>query len=202
MKFTFVFFISAVLLCRASFSQEDNFQDKRILGIEFFALPAIIYNSALIGYSVQKARSEQAIYFASRLGFSSFESVTFNVSLTQNFYLRNRTYYFPICLDILNSRRDRYYEEGYFPHQLKFSLMSGFGEKMITSKKYYFRSEFLVGGSLNFTSTKGDVLPYRLKFSDYKVDRYYPDQNPLYQVVCRLRLSFVRKLGIHQPNFN
>jgi hypothetical protein len=161
-------------------------------GIEYFFLPALYFNSATIGFS-HKKNSLEHVYSASSYFGGGFMPTSFDIRFSYNInrYL-NKNFYLPIWLRVSNTRRDVGFEEGYFPHTLRFSIGSGIGVFSKIFSKNYIRSEIGAGYSLNLTNASGDVFPYRTNFRDYSKEKYYPKHYPLFIPAIRFRFVFGR----------
>lgn len=188
------------LLCSQIYSLTNSFEGlqdsiqkpKTKIGVEFFVIPAYIYNGLSFGVSLKKTdRFEQV--FKMGASFEAFLSKSFNYNLSSNsnFYFKNGKNYIPLWFKISNTRRNVGYEEGYYPHTLRFILGSGFGRVFTIGKKLQFRTEIGAGCALNLTNSKGDVFPILFNYSDYRFDSQYPEYNPKILPSFRLNFGFI-----------
>lgn len=186
-----IVFVLILLASQKAHSQEIN---ERVNRIEFCVLPALFYNYAHLGFSTQKFRNEHVIYFSSYYwGFPP--SFNLNVSYNYNRMFKKEYLYIPYWFRASNTRRIIAYEEGYFPHTLRFSVGSGIGTHLDLKKRFRIRAEIGLGISVNLTNGKGNMFPYRLDLSNYSFDQKYPEYNPHVIPAARLKIGLSIALG-------
>jgi len=190
MKFIALF---PVLLLTFSIYATDTTKLKST-GIEFFVLPTVMYNSIDFGIVRNNGkRIEQALNLKIALNLL-LPSAGFNMTYSFNYFSKSKKIYIPLWFDFKHRRSVVGYEEGYFPHRLRFFIGSGVGRLFQLSDFWSIRTELGLGISFNFTNAEGDILPYKTNFLDYKIDTRYPEYHPFVFPAARLRVTFIQYL--------
>lgn len=159
---------------------------------EFFALPFGAYNQIELGISRKRDSWEHAVYSAAALEYAYAPSFSINLSYNLNYYFpQHKQLYLPLWFRVKNKRREVGYEEGYYPHLLRYSVGTGIGKTWRTDKKISLRTEIGTGISLNLTNAKGDIFPYQFNYTDYRIDTRYPEQNPAFIPTLRVKVDFI-----------
>jgi len=181
-------------------SDSLNLLHHQKLKFEFFVLPAVLYNTIRIGLSYRHSNKVESLLTISS-HIDALYSFSFGTKIGYGFntYLANHKWYIPTWIDIRNVRRDVGYEEGYFPHKLKFSLGSGVGRVNQLSKNWKLRTELGFGVSSLQTNSKGGVFELTKNFKDYKFDTYYPQYYPHFVPSIEIKLLF--NFNTQQPQF-
>lgn len=184
---TFLLLLLFVNLKALSQNDPDSIYARSIEG---YFMPALGFNHLSVGYTVLKPRGVETIVVgACNVYFHMGTSINLNITANRNHYLKGRAFYIPVWVRISNTRRTVGYEEGYFPHTLRFSIGSGIGDVVKISKKLFLRTEIGLGVSLNMTNGRGNEWPFKFDYSNYEVD----DDLPVLPAL-RLRLSFLKPL--------
>lgn len=168
--------------------------EKGTKSFQFMISPFLFYNSCHLGFNLNITDNlENSFSIGTELmNLSTSLRFTLNISNTVNFNLNNNQFYIPLLLRVKNNRHVLGYEEGYFPHKLRFTLGSGIGKKITFNDKVGVRIDAIAGASINLTSSKGKVFPNKFYFSEYSFDKLYPQQNPKIIPAIRLRVGFYR----------
>lgn len=148
----------------------------RTYRVELSAIPLLYFNYGHIGFSSLKNRNEHAVYLSS---WFSDTPPNFNLNLSYNYnrHFKKQSFqhfYLPFWSRASNTRRIVGFEEGYFPHLLRFSAGSGIGFSKQLFKRLDFRTELGIGASLNLTNDTGDMFPLRTNFNEYVLNEEYP----------------------------
>lgn len=200
------FFLTAITVLFASCSllfAQSSYNDslyKRAntnnrYSIDFFALPAIVYNSVTLGFNYQpNARIEHSVKLGAWILFAGAKPTNVNVNYNLNIYYKNKLSYFPIWFGLSNTIRDVGYEEGYYPNTLRPSVGIGYGRKLKLLKRLTVRLEAIAGASVNLTYGRYIVSPMQ-NLSGYAFDTYYPQYNPRILPALRLKMTFVKTIS-------
>jgi hypothetical protein len=168
---------------------------EKATNLEFSFIPLLKVNHAYVGCSFQQENGhEHTLMIGGNLGFvPTFMDV--NVSYSFNYRFKNKNLYIPLWVRVRNARREIGFEQGYFPHFLRYSVGVGIGSLKKLNESWFLRSEIGIGGSLNYTNPIGAVFPFRLDLENYGVDQYYPNYNPPTIWAARLKIGLVYKFG-------
>lgn len=178
-----------VLFVSVSFYNHAQEKTERINRVEISVVATLFYNYAHLGFSSCKERNEHSVFVSSHYLMVP-ERFNLNISYSYNRFFKDEKLYVPYWFRASNTRRDVGYEDGYFPHTLRFSVGSGIGVHVPMKKRIGLRVEFGLGASLNLTNGKGGAFPYRLNYGDYSFDEYYPQYNPPILPAIRLKIGF------------
>ena len=174
----------------SAFGQEKaSTKAKSENSFEFFAVPLFLYNQISVGGSWKTpSRFEHAFYVSSSLLLIGTTPLNLNLSYNLNRYCKNSKWYVPFWARISNTHRNVGYEEGYFPHTLRYAIGSGIGSRVRLGNRIDFRTEFGLGVSLNTTNSRNGF-----GYFSYDFDNQYPKQNPIILPAARFKVMFVLK---------
>ncbi|MFT7156784.1 MAG: hypothetical protein ACI8Q1_001799 [Parvicella sp.] len=172
----------------------DNYlrygETKPIKQHQFTLIPGVFVNQFSYGLSFKKFKKEHMFDIAT----NTIQSRYWNVNINYNFnkYIKISNFYIPMWFKISNSRREIGFEEGYFPHSLKFKIGSGIGKTTHMKKGYGLRTELGIGASLNLTNSEGNVFELPFNYGQYSFDSNYPQQNPPVSIAVKLTVRIMK----------
>lgn len=161
-------------------------------GIEFGALPLLIYNTATVGWSKKNAsRWEHAVSAGSTFELHYNPTLNINVAYNLNHYFKNQQAYLPVWFRVSNTQRDVNYEEGYFPNTWRYGLGSGIGRTSVLGPNWFLRTELGLGAALNLTNPSRGTFGARIRFWEYGFEKIRPQNNPQIIPALRIRIALM-----------